>query len=120
MKERNAGAIVECPTQGKFSRLPEREFRHDRAMSCDFNINHNVWLALHADDLAADIRLLPAFSSEVLSVFIDGFEVNVFDRRSVVGEPPGHPTIMTDNHIGVTGQRPASDIELSAVQMGLI
>src|SRR6266699_1618634 len=115
MKEGNAGAIVERPAQCNFSRFARGEFCNDRAVSCDRDVNRDVGLALYVDDLAANLRLLPAFRREVLTSLIEILDINIFERRRDVGKPPGHATIMTDDHIWETRQGHASDVEISGV-----
>ena len=60
------------------------------------------------------LGLLPSLGRQILSVRVESLDVNVFDRRANVGEAPGNALVVSDDHIGIAGQRDSRHIEVAA------
>src|SRR5260370_42217204 len=112
MEKRIANAIVKRPAQRDLARLPGGQFAHDWPVPPDLDSDNDIRLALHADHFAARLRLFPTFGSQVLAVVVEIFDVHVLYGWADIGEPPRHPTVMSDNHVWIAGKSHSLDIEI--------
>src|SRR6266542_1392036 len=74
VEERIASAIVQSPAQRDLAGLSGGQFGNDRTVPGNFDIDHHIWLASHANDFAAYFRGLPAVGGLVLTLIIEVFD----------------------------------------------
>src|SRR5581483_3135755 len=116
-KEGVADAIVKRPAKRDFPRLSRGKLRHDWTVTRDLHIESHIRFPLDVNYFVPNLRGFPALRREVLSLSIKCFDIRVFNCRTYVRTSPRNPPVVTDNYIGIAGQRHSSDIEISRTKV---
>ncbi len=82
-------------------------------MSSQRHVHNHVRLAFYMNDFATVFRRFPSFRRAVLAVRIKCLNINVFHRRTDVGEAPGNVLIVSNDHVGQAGKSHASNVEIA-------
>ena len=89
-------------------------------MPCNFDVNAYVRLAFHFDHFVAFVWRLTTIWRPVLALTVELLHKRILDCGTYVGESPSHATVVSDNHVGIAGQRHARYFEIAGVQVSFV
>ena len=120
VEKRNAQPVVQSPTKCQWPGLARNQFRDQRAVPGDLDVEGYVRLALHVDYFRTVFGLYPTQRCLIRPLGIEVLDVDVRDGRTDIGKSPGDSLVVAYDHERHPRQSYSGHIKIGAAQMRLI